>query len=254
MESLPSLSNFYLSLTSSYLHDTTKVLGKLQQAFLEPGSHDWHYGLEVTMRGISTQTFKVNGQATRALLDLVTHTLRLGGKYWRLCENPPAQLLAEVQNWLTEQAINTKIDEPGFIAQELFYDSTGADDYAVVLWWMERQFSGLRPSLEKGTTSPILLFPHHFDLSIVWFPLQNEKQLAIGFSIGDETITEPYIYVTAYPEPGAIKGATLVNDAYWETTGFSGAVLPYSALYSSSNPEKLLIGFTSNFISKYARI
>lgn len=223
LERLPVLVYEDLRPTRDYLQDVAKVMGKLQQAYLPKSPHDWQYGLEVTMRGISTQTFKVDGQSTRALLDLVRHKLRLGDQNWPLRENPPAKLFEDIQ-----ALMGIKLVEPDFVPDVREYDPEQADKYAAAVWWMERQFDQLKENLKTGVTSPILLYPHHFDLSLVWFPDDDERQLAVGWSTGDETIIEPYVYLTAYPEPA----------------GFSGAVLPYAKLQASKDPEGLFGEFT----------
>jgi hypothetical protein len=92
--------------------------------------------------------------------------------------------------------------------------------------------------------SPILLYPHHFDLALTWFPWNDERQMTVGFSTGDEAVAEPYIYLSAYPEPASFGGLALPAGAHWQSAGFSGAVLPYGALRASTEPEKLLREFT----------
>ena len=59
--------------------------------------------------------------------------------------------------------------------------------------------------------SPIQVWPHHFDLSMLWLPgpkiagqdPDNEeyadKQMNFGFTFGDETTPEPYFYMN-YPK------------------------------------------------------
>ncbi|HVA11241.1 MAG TPA: DUF5996 family protein, partial [Candidatus Dormibacteraeota bacterium] len=98
---------------------------------------------------------------------------------------------------------------------------------------------------KEGLTSPVLLYPHHFDLSLVWFPHDDERQLAIGFSTGDQTIAEPYLYLTAYPEPPGFTKLAVPEGAYWQSDGFSGAILPYARLSGSSDPEALFASYAS---------
>lgn len=231
--------------TRDYLHDAAKVLGKLQQAYLPKSPRDWHYGLEVTMRGISTQTFDLNGRPARGLLDLVRHKLRLGEENWRLREHPPAELFKEAQAWLKAQGSDASIEEPVFAEGVAEYDHEQADAYAAALWWMNEQFSKLRESLAGGVASPILLYPHHFDLSLARFPFDDERQIAIGWSTGDETIPEPYIYLTAYPEPADLKHLPLPPEAHWQSDGFSGAVLLHNTLAASPDPSAVFQKFAA---------
>ena len=229
METLPELNYDELRPTRDYLQDVAKVLGRLQQAFLAPSPRDWQYGLEVTMRGIATQTFELNGQPARALIDLVRHKIRFGDRAWPLRQTPPAQLFSDIQSML-----DVKLGEPEFSDGILEYDQEQADNYSAALWWLERRFASLKDDIHEGVTSPILLYPHHFDLSLVWFPHDDERQLAIGFSTGDETVAEPYIYRTAYPE----------------TTEFKNQNLLYSELRTDPRPDQLLADFATIYFKK----
>jgi hypothetical protein len=107
----------------------------------------------------------------------------------------------------------------------------------------------------RQETSPVQLFPHHFDLALSWFsgrqvPDQDpeneewsDEQMTFGFVTGDEAITEPYLYATAYPEPVGFVGSPLPEAAHWNEAGFSGAVLPYAALEQVDEPRQLLAEF-----------
>jgi hypothetical protein len=120
------------------------------------------------------------------------------------------------------------------------YDAAQAKAYLEALSWMSQQFQVIKSGISGGLTAPVLLYPHHFDLSLVWFPWDDERQLALGWSTGDETIRRPYIYVTAWPEPEGFAGLPLPDGAYWQKAGFSGAILPYALLQTNAAPDALL--------------
>ncbi len=245
MNSLPKLQTKELAPTRDYLREVALVLGSLQRAYLPKHPRDWQHGLEINLRGISTQAFKLNDQEIRASLDLVRQKVRLDGNKWPLRENPPSMILAKLQDWLKQRGESVRLDEPEFKPGTLEYDPDQTEAYATALWWMEQQFRLLKTSLTTGLTSPILLYPHHFDLSLVWFPFADARQLAIGFSTGDQNIAEPYIYLSAYPEPKAFKSIDLPSAANWQTTGFSAAILAYAALQQHDHPEKLFQQFSA---------
>jgi hypothetical protein len=102
-------------------------------------------------------------------------------------------------------------------------------------------------------TSPIQVWPHHFDLSMIWLlgqklpdqdPLDEEssdKQMNFGFAFGDDSIEKPYFYVTAYPLPDALRTIALPAGATWQTGGFSGALLLYEDLIAASDPTGYLL-------------
>lgn len=243
MTTLPELLYEDLLPTRDYLQGAAHVLGSLQRAFLPKDPHDWQYGLEVTMRGLSTQPFSIGSKELRASLDLVKHKFRLEGSVWPLEEYASPELLNNVRVWLAGHGLDVRLPEPPFPKGVPVFDRVQADSYAAALWWLDEQFRHFKTRFSEGLASPILLYPHHFDLSLVWFPLGDDKQLALGFSTGDETIAEPYIYLTAYPDPVGFTDIKLSGGAYWQSKGFNGAILPYAALQASKDPEKLLRDF-----------
>ena len=64
-----------------------------------------------------------------------------------------------------------------------------------------------------------------------------------GFSTGDDNIPAPYFYATAYPTPAQFKDAPLPPDAYWQTDGFTGVVLPYEDIVAAGDPKAKLLDF-----------
>ena len=242
-EHLPTLAIKELGPTRDRLRDAALVLSSLQRGFLPEHPRQWQYGLEVHMRGLLTQEFNVQGEATRASIDLVRRKVRLGAAAWRLDEYDGPELFKNVRVWLESKDSAVQLEEPKFRRPAAPFDKEQAAAYAEALWWLDKQFRVLKAGIAEGVTSPILLYPHHFDLSLVWFPHDNERQLGIGWSGGDKTISEPYLYLTAYPEPAGFTKLELPPEAHWQSEDFSGAVLPYAALAASAQPAELFERF-----------
>jgi len=249
-QTLPKLASKDLGSTRDYMREIALVLGSLQRAFLPKHPRDWQHGLEVTMRGLSTQAFTVAGAEMRAVLDLVRNKVRIGSDKWPLQDYDGPELFKEVQVWLQSKGVDVELEEPKFANGNRQFDAPQATAYAEALWWVEAQFRDLKSKLGEGVTSPILLYPHHFDLSLVWFPHDDKRQLGLGFSTGDETIAEPYLYLTAYPAPTSFMDIELPEGAHWQKDGFSGAILPYAMLQASDQPEELLDQFAGQTFKK----
>jgi hypothetical protein len=241
MSALPTLIFEDLVLTRDYLRDLGVVMSRLQRLYLEPHPRQWEHGLEVTMRGFSTQTLKISSGENRLLLDLVKHKLRIGGSNWRLDDYSPPELLKNINVWLESHKIGQKIERPEF--RRSAYSRDQATSYAEALWWFDHQLKLTKVDLIEGVTSPVLLYPHHFDLALSWFPWDDERQFTLGWSTGDENIAEPYAYLTAYPELKRYQDLELPGEAFWQTTGFSGAIMPYTALQSAEDPAALFHRF-----------
>jgi hypothetical protein len=113
----------------------------------------------------------------------------------------------------------------------------------------------------REETSPIQLWPHHFDLSMIWLPGDkipgqdpmdeeySDKQMNFGFAFGDESIPEPYFYVTAYPMPKTIAATRLPAGSEWKTDGFNAAVLTYRSLRDTSDPGGYLQDFWTRLLA-----
>jgi hypothetical protein len=69
----------------------------------------------------------------------------------------------------------------------------------------------------------------------------SDKQMNFGFVLGDQTIAEPYFYVTAYPTPEGMAEVSLPAGAQWRSEGFTGAVLPYAGLLRHGDPQAELL-------------
>jgi len=77
----------------------------------------------------------------------------------------------------------------------------------------------------------------------------SDKQMNFGFTFGDESIPEPYFYITAYPLPDAFPGLSLPPGATWHNQGFSGAVLLYRSLLENDYPADYLVNLWTGLLS-----
>lgn len=259
-ESLPSLALEEWRPTRDTIHNYARLLGKIRAALTPPQKHWWHITLHVTATGLSTTPIPVSDRTFELLLDLVNHKLvavTSDGAHWTLPLHGQsiASFCQETLAALSGMGINIDIDRNPFGDE-----SSGTyDREAIVRIW--RAVSQIDTVLKrfKGTlreeTSPVQIFPHHFDLSVNWFsgqlvpgedPADEESadaQMNFGFSTGDEGIAEPYFYITAYPQPAGLMDTKLPPPAVWLTESFSGAVLKYADLRQTSNPQDQLFGF-----------
>ncbi len=236
MKSLPFLIAEDLIPTRNYLQEVAKVLGSLQMAYIEPNEHDWHYGLEVNLRGISTQEMMIGGEPVRATLDLVRHKVRIGDAKWPLSEYAASEIFNNIKVWLAARGESVDLKQPVFNTEIKRFDPAQASAYAEALWWLEERFRATKSGLNVGLTSPILLYPHHFDMAFSWFPQNDKKQFTLGFSTGDEINREPYLYLTVTPDSEVFNKLKLPAKAHWQEKGFIGAILAYAWLQVAEVP------------------
>ncbi|MEL6557610.1 MAG: DUF5996 family protein [Bacteroidota bacterium] len=110
---------------------------------------------------------------------------------------------------------------------------------------------------ENMEASAIRCWPHHFDIATL-IPLQENENgevtssLGVGFSPGDQVISQPYFYVNIWPD-------SLLSDlnkhdlwaGHWNDTEWSGAVLHYQDLLKASDVTKTVQHFISTTISRF---
>ncbi len=249
-DALPKIDATTLQSTKSYLQDIARVIGKAQQTYLSPEAHDWHRGLEVADGIIATKSFPDTDQ--QIVMDLGEGIVQAGTEQWALGEVPAPNLLTYIDQWLAEQGITNHPEQPEYTTSGNAYDKTQAGMIGQVLPWAKTVFEEVKQNITTGVSSPVLLYPHHFDVSLTWFPYNDNTQLGFGFSFGDEYIAEPYFYVTAYPEPKEFGEIDLAPPASWFNDGFHGAILRYSDLLDLSDPEQLVQAYCKNLLEKAA--
>jgi hypothetical protein len=223
----------------------------------------WHTTLYVSRQGLTTSEIPHQSSSFEIELDLidqraVLRSRELGVSSWPLVGQTPGQFFEQTIQVLASLGVETGVEMP-----EAPGDCHGSWDVAAIqrfgraLTRVDAIFERFRSDLD-GKTSPVHLFGHHFDLSLLWLsgrsvegeeasePELASEQLTFGFSTGDDNLSEPYFYATAYPEPEEFVGSPLPEPAFWNSDGFSGAVLRYSDVRQSDEPESLVARFLND--------
>lgn len=95
---------------------------------------------------------------------------------------------------------------------------------------------------EKGG-SPVRCWPHHFDVaSLISLDAnatgEEARSIGVGFSPGDGSFDQPYLYVAPWPYPDTATLPALDADAEWHTSGWTGAVLTADRLISVAEAKQ----------------
>jgi hypothetical protein len=122
-------------------------------------------------------------------------------------------------------------------------DPQHAADYAQVLYRMSETFKRFRASL-TGMTTPVIVWPHGFDLSFLWFATDQTSEeaphMAFGFSPGSVGLDRPYVYAYIYPISEGLKDLELPPFTYWHTQGWTGVVMQYDELAKQQTPDSVI--------------
>lgn len=241
-----------------------KVLGKIRRALTPPQKHWWHISLRVVPTGLTTTAIPSSDgdddAAFEMILDLQTAQLLVTtnrGESWQmpLTGQSASEFCNTVLAALAKLGTAVEIDRSLFADETpLSFDPAAAKNYCQAVVAVDRVFKQFKAEL-PGETSPVQLWPHHFDLAVVWLsgrtvpgvdPADEEsadEQMNFGFSTGDEGMPAPYFYATAYPWPAAITAASLPAGAVWHTQSWKGGLLMYESLVGGEAPEEKLLAF-----------
>ncbi|MDB5163686.1 MAG: hypothetical protein JWS12_303 [Candidatus Saccharibacteria bacterium] len=245
---LPRFSDAELKPTRDFLQDVSKILGKVQQVFVPADNHDWQKGLCLMPQGLATQPLTPQ----RLVLDMRAGELQTENQRWDLTMTTAQQLFAELSLWTLAQKGGQAPAAPDFSTSEPQFNLKHSQQLATVLDFVHTTFQAIGSGLAGGLVSPVLLYPHHFDVSLVWFFARSTAQVAAGFSTGDEMVSEPYFYVTASPEPAGF-GSQVLPNGHWQTAGWHGAVLPYATVVASALSTEVVTQFITDLFHVAAK-
>lgn len=246
--------------TRDTIHGYSQVLGAVRKALTPPQKHWWHISLRTAAAGLTTTPVPGGGMSFDILLDFTGHQLTIStseGDWWdmSLQNLSLAEFTDETLNALRTLGVDVDMEREPFVNDRRgAYDAIAVEDYWQALSQIDVLLKQFRGELREEC-SPVQLWPHHFDLSLVWFsgrlvpgvdPADAEnadEQMAFGFSTGDGGIPDPYFYITAYPWPEGLTSAKLPDGATWRTEGWKGAVLMYERLLEEDDPKEALLHF-----------
>jgi hypothetical protein len=258
---LPALAGW--EVTAQSLHKVARLLGAIRQYALQPLPNYLHLALKVEPFALSTDILPDNHR--RASLDFEEAALRIYNSDTILRSLPLnaqtlsglfEQILADLQmpgltgtERLTEQFFSaSRLRGQDMTYLQALLDETTPLVVDLELSWdygqaLNAVFTGMarfRAHL-TGLMTPVAVWPHHFDLSFLWFATaeadENVSHVNFGFAPFSEGFDEPYLYAYAYPMPQLSQLPPLPEAAHWNTQGWTGVVLPYKFIADAPNPE-----------------
>lgn len=265
----PELDATAIVETRDAIHAYAQVLGDWRAACQAHRKHWWEITVYPSVRGLTTGLVQTEVDFEFEL-DLEADQLRGrvagGAELSEPLQGRPASELAEiVESFLTDNGIK-RASVPADKQRESHtraaagYSREVAQNLLGALRSISAAMTAFRAGISEET-SEIQIWPHHFDLAMLWLPGEkipgqdpadeesSDKQMNFGFTFGDSGIPEPYFYVTAYPLPDAFPGLSLPHGTTWHTVGFSGAVLLYRALLETAHPQPYLINLWNRLLS-----
>jgi hypothetical protein len=262
--SFPALDPDEISATRDALHTYSAILGGWASTCRASRKHWWHASLRPSLNGLTTGVIyadkvhfeiELNFRESRITVCTATGEPLLIELHGQAAVEPASQIqeflqIAGVSEEMAGAATNAKSANRDTKFGD--YSSEHATKLARALSLVSSALVSFRAGVREET-SPIQLWPHHFDLAMLWLPgdkipgqdsdneEHSDKQMNFGFTFGDEGIPEPYFYVTAYPSPDAFSMLGLPDGTHWKSDGFTGAVLTYRRLLEEAEPTEYLL-------------
>ena len=257
-DKFPELDPAAIADTRDALHAYSKIAGAWCKVYREKRKHWWHASLRPSLTGLTTGV--LYGQADFDIeLDLARSCINVRTCSSMMSEQLHGQSSAAVAKSVRRTLVAADVEEKLAVADEPASDDTYPGYSADQALGMRGALGSVASALEdfragiREEKSPIQLWPHHFDLSMIWLPGDkiegqdpdneeySDKQMNFGFAFGDASIPEPYFYVTAYPTPDVLPSVKLPTGTTWRTDGFNGAVLLYKDLREMDDPHGYLL-------------
>lgn len=264
--------------TRDTLHLWSQIVGKVRLALAAPVNHWWHVTLYVTPRGLTTSLMPTSGRNGLELtFDFTQHVLALETTDQRRAQvalepRSVADFYAETMARLRELDVEAHfVPRPSEMATAIPFaedeEHASYDRVYVERFWQslvdaQRVMQRFRGDF-LGKASPVHFFWGAFDLATTRFSgrvapdhpggipncpdwvmheAYNRELSSAGYWPGGSA--EGTFYSYAYPEPDGYRDADLssVHGASFDA-GLGEYVLPYAAVRSASDPDRLLHDF-----------
>ena len=233
--------------TRDALHLASKVVGAIRVAGIDPLPNELQYSVLPVPGGISTGPLRVGGE-----LGLDFHSGRVtfreeGQERFALFLDGQDQT-SLFEATLAELEKLDKTIEPSrkkiVSTEPLHFDPTTGEGYAAALDRIWNAMARFRARL-SGCMTPIVLWPHHFDISFLWFAgsgsdEKKDPHVNFGFAPFSDGMDRPYLYVYAWPMAEHKAPPELPEPARWHAEEWTGAVLDYDRIRDQDKPQQLI--------------
>jgi hypothetical protein len=241
--SLPRLEGWQDHPTRDALHQAMQVLRSARKAGVARQPNYLHLATLPERRGASSGPLSLGGSLhldyARAALtwhvDGVEHfSVDLAGRSQRtLFETVFAQLRDLGHDHFAPDMAKVTRDEP------LEVERGPAEAYAEAQWRMFEALARMKAHL-LGHQTPLVVWPHGFDLATLWFAQGKDEErdphLSVGFSPGTPDIGEPYVYAYAWPAVDGLAAHLPAPFEWVATWSTPGSVLRWSRIRSERDP------------------
>lgn len=204
------------------LHRTAQVIGAFRKRMVERQRNYRHLSLLVLPQGLTTGATRYG----TLIFDFNHGTLIYGHQMIAVNGKTQAELLDLLAELIPVEPDRSAVTS----ADPIQLDLQQAADYARVQYTVYQAMQQFVAELPGEKDEPVV-FPHGFDISMLWFATEVADEAAphlnFGFSPGSAGLERPYLYSYPYPRPDNLTSLPLPVKSCWHTEGWVGTVTPY---------------------------
>lgn len=236
--------------TRDALHQAAQVLGAVKVAVSEPQPNELEYSLAVIPGGLGTGPQEgLGGGGLELDLARASVRFRRGGEerfVLPVARSSQVRLADALVAALAKEGVAVTPGREKIVHEAPFaVDAGHAAAWAEVVEVVHGVLSRFREGIAGGHRTPVVLWPHHFDLAFLRFvgfdaDVHTDPQLSFGFAPESEGIPMPYLYWYGWPMPEGLLHQPAPGKTRWQTEGWTGLVLEWSRLVDAPDPAALL--------------
>lgn len=242
---LSSLDNWQA--TRDALHQVSQIVGAVRVASSDALANDIQYSVAVVDGGVSTTELNIGGELKFDFASFSLTYMRDNGDGFSIDAtgyNQTSLMQAILDEFAT---LNINIEPPmkQIVHNSPFVvDKALAQDYAVVIDTIYTTLARFRAKLGGGM-SPIVIWPHHFDMAFIWFATENMDEhkaphLTIGFAPFSDGINRPYFYGYGWSQETGYIQVEPDPPAQAITEVYTGLYAEYDTLRTEDNMNQVI--------------
>ena len=160
--------------TRNTIQKYAKVVGHIRRVYTPRQKHWWHVSLRATATGLTTTPLATGHMTFELIMDFTTHDLVVKTSQADEIEVPligqsQAEFQEELLEALADLEIRPEYDQTRFDDDGSgMYDETAAGNFWQAISQIDAVFKTFKSGFRQES-SPVQLWPDHFDLALLWF-------------------------------------------------------------------------------------
>jgi hypothetical protein len=245
MKGFPKLNEVTFVRTREQFHTVAKIIGKVRETLVTPLAKNDNLWLNVVDKGFAMPEIEnMKNIEIGCNIESMKIEISVSGKYDSIDFN--GKSLAEIANNLMINlnllGIEKSIDFSPFISSDkIDVSDNDSSDFLTQLYNFHRLLKEFHSRIREGVKTQVCLWPHHFDNAFIWYSgkkvNEQDEQMGIGVSNGDEMYPLPYIYMTFGPPLRTTNKLEIIDGAILHDSDWTGLILPYEAIENKTGIE-----------------